>query len=227
MFANRLSSAIMDMKKIDWLNHTIAFASSVIGIFIAFQLDDWQERTSRREEMEVTLKAIKAEIETNLYLYHENDSILGLFVEYFDFCDANSHDGGLLLSKKDLADALNRFPGRFDDAKLIRKINDSLALYDVIRKVDVIPASGISTANWEAATASGILAQLDHNRAVLLTQVYEWTTKNLGYSDDQLYGTLISQSYNFKDLTKSYQLIARVSEIRYQQMRQYYEKIEW
>jgi hypothetical protein len=219
----------MESRKIEWLNHSIAFASSVVGIFIAFQLDDWQERRSKQEEVALTLKAIRAEIEGNLAVYRMNDSTLGAFIEFVDFHNANTHDGGLLLSRKELTDAMIRFPGRLDDARVIRKLNDTLAVYRVQVNINVAPTSGISTGNWEAAAASGILAHLDHDRTVLLTQVYEWTTKDLGYSDDELYGSLIS----FKDfdntdqILEHYRMIVKVSRMKYTQMRSYYDRIEW
>lgn len=219
----------MDLRKIDWLNHFIAFASSVIGIFIAFQLDDWQERRSKREEMNTTLKAIKEEIEGNLFVFHENDSALGALVDFYDFYIANQHDGGLLFSNKDLLEAQTKFPGRLNGPKVIQKVNDTLAIYQFKFTVDVAPASGISTGNWEAAITSGILANLDHDRTVLLTQIYDWTTKDLGYSEDELYATRLGFK-EFEDvdqILEHYRMIVKVSRFKHAEMKRYYNKVKW
>ena len=53
------------MKKIDWLNHFVAFASSLLGILIAFQLDNWRESRGENEKMQIALQGIKKEIENN------------------------------------------------------------------------------------------------------------------------------------------------------------------
>jgi len=58
--------------KIDWLNHGIAFLAALLGILIAFQLDDYQEDQQRKKELQITLSSIKKEIESNRRIYRFN-----------------------------------------------------------------------------------------------------------------------------------------------------------
>lgn len=39
------------MSKIDWRNHFVAFLSALLGIFIAFQLENWREGRIERERV--------------------------------------------------------------------------------------------------------------------------------------------------------------------------------
>jgi hypothetical protein len=216
----------MDSKKIDWLNHAIAFAASVIGIFIAFQLDDWQEQRSRRAQLETTLKGIKAEIEGNLAIYHENDSLLQQFVSYADFYDRHFDNGALLCTDRALQDARRINPERFGDLKYVGKVNDTTKRYEMTFTFDFLPTSGISTANWDNARSSGILVHVDHDRVVLLTRVYEWTSKKLGISDEELENNLFA-FHNVEQLRHDYRLISRSYGVKYRHVKQYYEQIKW
>lgn len=41
--------------KIDWVNHLIAFLSALLGILIAFQLEDYQEKQQEKEKLQIAL----------------------------------------------------------------------------------------------------------------------------------------------------------------------------
>ena len=53
------------LSNIDWSNHIVAFFSALLGILIAFQLQDYQDDQKEEEELQITLEAIKKEIENN------------------------------------------------------------------------------------------------------------------------------------------------------------------
>jgi hypothetical protein len=219
----------MNLKNIDWLNHSIAFGASVIGIFIAFQLDDWQERSSRREDLEVALRGIKMEIESNLNVYQKNDSLLQKYLDYADFYVGHGKNGMLRCSRRELEKARKVNPERFAGIQFIKQVNDTISLYSADFYVDIVPFSGITTGNWEAAKSSGVLAYLDHERITQLSQVYDWTTKKLGVSDEELANNFITLQ-KFGDVDKilgDYRLIMEASRMKHRRMREYYEKIKW
>ena len=67
--------------KIDWLNHFIAFLSALFGILIAFQLEDYRDDQKEKEELQITLNAIKKEIENNQKIYRTNVKTLSDFLD--------------------------------------------------------------------------------------------------------------------------------------------------
>jgi hypothetical protein len=219
----------MDSKKIDWLNHAIAFGASVIGIFIAFQLDDWQERRSRSEDVEVALAGIKAEVESNLAAYQKNDSILQQFFHYSDFFMKHLNEGTLLCSESDLDEARRINPERLSHLRLVARVSDTVSRYALIFNVDVVPFVEITTGNWEAAKSSGVLGYLDHERVALLSQVYEWTMKRVGVSDEEFTNYLIAEK-EFEDvdrILRDYKLIMKASRVKHKNMKLYYDRIKW
>lgn len=54
------------MKKINWTNHFIEFATVVFGIILAFSLNSWNEDRKDKELAKQYLEGIKAEVEDNL-----------------------------------------------------------------------------------------------------------------------------------------------------------------
>ena len=65
------------MKKIDWANHLIEFITVVIGIGLAFALNNWNEKRKEINQAALFLNSIKEEIKINLeevekkYKYHQ------------------------------------------------------------------------------------------------------------------------------------------------------------
>ena len=52
-------------KKIDWLNHGLEFAVVLIGILIAFQLNNWSIKNDQQELINLHLDSIKEEVKFN------------------------------------------------------------------------------------------------------------------------------------------------------------------
>jgi hypothetical protein len=122
-----------------------------------------------------------------------------------------------------------KHPTRFTE-KSFRKYNDTLNAYKVNIFIDVLPVSGIASDNWEAAKSSGILNHLDHTRTTLLSQIYEWTNKDLGGTDTELLRNQIQsqeQSDNLKLLLSDFKSILEVSKIKLSRIDSVYKKIEW
>lgn len=224
----------MNLNKVDWLNHGIAFVSSVVGIFIAFQLSDWQERRTKESELETTLQAIKLEIEGNIAIFKTNDSTLASFLDYLDFLESHSASGDLwggelLCTEAELVEMKQKHPNRFNSIELIGKMRDGRSRYKIRMEIDVIPGTGISTGNWEAAKAAGILNYVDHARMVLLTQIYEWTQKRLGVTDEEFQNNFVHLE-KYESMSKifdDYRLIQQASGMKYREVKRYYDLMEW
>lgn len=70
------------MKKINWVDHLIAFVVVVIGIFIAFQLNSYSESVRQRKTIRNHLANIKEETKSNKALLdsaiRRSEAVLGL-----------------------------------------------------------------------------------------------------------------------------------------------------
>jgi len=116
--------------KIDWINHLIGFLTALIGIVIAFQLDDWQERRREEEKLKITLKAIKAEIDSNKEIYKTDALALNDWVEYWIFMQSHDEDNNeeIIATEREMNQMKEQHPARFGNAKFIKKYRDSLNL---------------------------------------------------------------------------------------------------
>jgi hypothetical protein len=133
-------------------------------------------------------------------------------------------------SLTELENARRINPERLADAQLIKRINDSVSQYKVTFYLDVLPIlGGISTGNWEAARFSGVLAYLDHERITQLSQVYDWTTKRVGVTDEEFAKNLVTLSKydNVDKLLDDFRLIMKASEMKHSNMKRHYEQIKW
>ena len=75
------------LNNIDWSNHIVAFFSALLGILIAFQLQDYQDDQKEEEELQITLEAIKKEIENNQNIYRTNIKTLTDFLDVYEAMD--------------------------------------------------------------------------------------------------------------------------------------------
>lgn len=216
--------------KIDWQNHFVAFISTLLGIFIAFQLDDWNEEIKQKREIKLTLDAIKKEIEANMEIFNAN-AALSEFVDYIEFVrNRTNAKGEFVVSKSELKPYKKKFPEKFDRLKLLRVTSDTLLVYQSNFTIDIIPKLGISTNNWEAAKASGVLNLIDHSQVAVLTAIYDWTDKDLGFNESEFYKRNLIKENEITDLiemTKDYSKVARVSEYKLRMIKNAYESIVW
>lgn len=218
--------------KIDWPNHFIAFISSLLGILIAFQLQDWQEKRNENEKIEITLRSIKREIESDLKIYKTNADTIGQWLDYCNFIFDHQNRGvrGMLATEKRFISFQAKNQNRKEYIKFIKKYNDSLNLYDFTLQLDVAPKSGLSTNNWEAAKSSGVLNNIDHSRMAVLTEIYYWINIDLGNSDSDFIKLQIKKRDNFDDLgeiMEIYRKIAAVSQLKKKKIEENYNKINW
>lgn len=223
----------MSNLKIDWVNHLIGFLTALVGIVIAFQLDDWQERSREEEKLKVTLQAIKAEIDNNREIYKNDVANLSGWLEYWTFMRSRDEDnnGEMIAAEREIIAMKEKHPTRFEGVKLIKKYSDSLGVYGpLLARVDVIPKSGISTSSWEAAKSSGVLNSLDHSRMTELTKIYDWINKDLGINDADVIRNTIAFDAEFSNLDKilhDYKMITQVYSYKLDQIDKHYQTIDW
>lgn len=224
----------MSSIRIDWINQLIGFLGAVVGIFIAFQLSDWQERSREEEKVKIALAAIKSEIDDNMGIYKRDITLLSNWLEYWDFVGGNQPEfnGQLKATEKKMELMRKNHPKRLDSAKFIKKYKDSINIYSTgAIMIDVTVESGISTSSWEAAKSSGVLNSLDHTRMTQLTKIYDWINKDLGIDDaDVIRRNADFESPGFSDvsnLTHDYGMITRVYDFKLDRIEKVYQKIDW
>lgn len=218
------------MNKIDWKNHFVAFISTLFGIFIAFQLEDWRESRSEKERLKITFHSIKFEIEENLRIYRTNVTQIRDFLKYVDFILSHSKGDKLVMKTTDYSFYQTKYPSRFEYVKLIRNLNDSLSEYTGDLHVDFIPLTGISTSNWDAAKSTGVLTLAEPRMVSDLTYIYEWTYKDLGFVDSDFFKFFISNDEKFTDVDQmisNYKRLADIYEYKLNKIDSKLKTITW
>ena len=216
--------------KIDWPNHIIAFFSALLGILIAFQLEDYRENRQDDEKLENTVNAIQNEIDNNLRIYRNNVDKIGNWLEYWELLSSVDGDGMLEVKKYKFERLKAKTPHRFEGWILIKQMSDSVLVLQTTGDidVDVLPETGISVSSWTAGLYSGILNRFDHNRLIKLTHIYEWIEKDLGVSDREIIEDQIDSDIDDIDIIIAhFTRIVRVHKLKHQRIKTIYDKIEW
>lgn len=216
--------------KIDWPNHLIAFFSALLGILIAFQLEDYRENRQDDEKLQNTVNAIQNEIDNNLKIYQTNVDQIGNWLEYWELFSRVDGDGLLEVNKYKYERLRTTSPNRFKGWILIQQMSDSVLVFQTNGDldVDILPETGISISSWTAGLYSGILNRFDHNRLVKLTHIYEWIEKDLGVSDRELLEDQFGSGIHDINIIIAYfTRIVNVHELKYQRIKTIYDKIDW
>jgi hypothetical protein len=217
----------------DWMNHLIGFLSALLGIYIAFRLEDYREGKNEKAKIEIAKQAIKKEIENNLIIFKENVDQLSSWLEYITFCKRNKNEKGeLVAGKNEISLMIKKHSNRFRTLKEVRTLNDTLGIYTFSPVLDVVPRAGLSTSYWKTAVASGILNSMDYSLTHDLSQIYDWTEKDIGVSEKELYENLleIAAKDGFIDLNKAisnYSDIVKAYRFKQDRIGEIYTKIKW
>jgi hypothetical protein len=224
----------MNNFRIDWINHSIGFLSALLGIYIAFRLENYREEEKEQEKVRIVKGALKKEIEDNLKIYKTNIDDLSGWLEFKDFYDKKWDDKneGLVIGLNEFSLMSKKQSARFLNAKEIKQINDTLKVFDVAFVVDVAPTTGISTSSWKTALASGILSSMDYSFTTKLSQLYDWTDKNIGTSEEELFENFLGlnkkeNAVNLTALVTQYRNILRVQTLKYDQINRINSGINW
>jgi len=220
----------VDMKNIDWRNHFIAFFSALLGILIAFQLEDFRENREQLERTNTAYDLVIAEIENNIAIYKENVNLIGSWLTYYNI--AKDLSMGVVDNVQVPKSTFNQI--HLDSTKIYRLSdfrisfkNDSIVeirrkgmiddkgIYDI--DVDILPKVGIATSAWNSSINSGIFSQLSPNRLSELTKIYDWINNDLGKNENAFYEYGISIDREIDDLETieyNYQVIFEVQKFK-------------
>jgi hypothetical protein len=220
--------------RIDWINHSVGFLSALLGIYIAFRLENYREEEKEKEKVKIVKGALKKEIEDNLKIYKTNIDDLSGWLEFKDFYDKtwDNKNEGLVVGLNEFSLMSKKQPARFLNAKEIKQINDTLKVFDVDFVVDVAPMTGISTSSWKTALTSGILTSMDYSFTTKLSQLYDWTDKNIGTSEEELFENYLGlnkkeNTVNLTALVTQYRNILRVQTLKYDKINIINSGINW
>ena len=214
------------INKIDWLNHMIAFLSALLGIVIAFQLEDFQEDQKEREDLQITLIAIKKEVENNQSIYRTNIETLAEFLDYISILE-DKNDKEYRINKNKFDKIKSKSPDRVDDWKLKRQENDSTLIFEPF-DIDVPAAeTGISTSSWKAGIYSGILNRLDHSNLSKLTHIYEWIEKDIGLNEVEFLENVVLEKFHDIDIIVNYYTkLTKIQQMKLGIVSDYYNQIQ-
>jgi len=217
--------------KIDWLNHGIAFLAALLGILVAFQLEDYQENRQGKEELKITLNAIKAELDNNRLIYKSNVDRLSEFLTYMNLIGQNLENGEIRIRKEVYEKMKPKFPARFAEWELVKEVNDSLLIFTkTVFLIDVVPETGISTSSWQAGIYSGVLNRLNHDKLAKLTNIYEWIQKDMGIDEASFYDNVLVATSEYMDhdqMIQDYGQIVKIQKFKLAMVNMNYDKIEW
>ena len=156
--------------KIDWINHLIAFLSALLGILIAFQLEDYQDKQREKEELQITLTAVKNEVENNIKIYQTNIEQLSAWLDYYDLYALSMRKGDVEVNKFEFDILMSN--SRKDSWNQKEMVNDSILVVKAISDlfiIDTAPITGISSSSWQAGLYSGSVNRLSYDNLSKLT----------------------------------------------------------
>ena len=218
--------------RINWLDHSIGFMSALFGIFIAFQLQDYQDNNREKEKLNITLSAIKNETENNLMIYSRNIEILSDWLNYYQNAITIRNEREVKVRRADYERKRIRYPERYKNWELLRSENDSILVFSDksgVIHIDILPETGVSTSSWQAGIYSGILNRLDSKKLVTLTKIYDWFSKDLGLDDrDFLMDLVIDQKItDLNKIVEYYRRVIKIQGIKYEQVNSIYCDLLW
>lgn len=226
------------MKRIDWINHTVAFISALLGIFIAFQLDDWKDRINENKEIIKATTSIRDELLENRRMLRNEVEEISKWTSYMEFLIEHSglneeyrvkypilRAGQIIASKKELGKIrANSGDKWFEYTKELTRINDSISLYSA-SLMNLYPYRAIKTDSWEATKATGIFQKLDQETIEKLTAIYHWLEKDFEINNDIIYG--IDENKNIKDRVNEYKRIEKIYRLQLEILETKLRELKW
>jgi hypothetical protein len=205
----------MSKKKqpIDWHNHVITFISTIIGILIAFQLEDWRE--SREEQIKINKAELSLinELERNKVGLENIIKQNKHWLSYADFIFSHTYDDHLACTPQELDSISQAHPGRFVRSSFVKALDKTTNLYQMDFKVDVSFIFQIETATWEAVKSSGTLNYIEQGNVFWYVKTYKELERRLSTLDErelmeklENYGSTITLYNLVVDQTRGYEI---------------------
>lgn len=182
------------LKKIDWSNHTIGFVSTIIGILIAFQLEEWRENHDEQARIDKAELSLVTELQRNKAglenVVKENHDWLA----YANFMFAHLRNDKLACTQQELDSISKVYPERFDNVTFLRKLNRTENLYNFSFEVDRHFIFQIETDAWAAAKSSGILNFMEQENVFWYVKTYKELERKLNDLTEQTMMDKLSES---------------------------------
>ena len=222
---------------IDWKNHLIAFLSALLGILIAFQLEDYRSRQNDLDNLDIAMSSIKNEIENNLAIYKSNTELLNDWLDYYSLSELVNQNNEVTVSKpryQELSNNPNQ-KDRYENWVVVVETNDSVTL-NVPENgplIDFLPATDISTSSWYAAINSGLLTRVDNNVLNKLTSIYQWTEKDFGLDELDLFQLPINSEVSnteedsIDELVEYFKKLHAIHSWKHRMILPIFEDLEW
>lgn len=158
-------------KRIDWPNHMMAFLSTLLGVWLAFYLGNYNENKIAHARMEVAMASVQEELQNN----EENmkshaaqmDSMLQAVGAFSEMIDENMD---LIATEKQMDTFLEEF-GWFLSIQSKKPLRDSLFEYHGSLNL-ALNFSGVSDIAWENTKLMDILHLVDTKTAFQLHSLY-------------------------------------------------------
>lgn len=205
----------MSKKKpsVDWQNHIITFVSTIVGILIAFQLENWRENREEQNKINKAEVSLINELERNKIglenIIKENKH----WLSYADFIFSHTHDDHLACSQRELDSVSKIYPSRFTRTTIIKPLNKTTNLYRMDFRVDVPFIFQIETATWEAVKSSGTLNFIEQGNVFWYVKTYKELERRLSTLDERElmeklgnYGSTITLYNLVSDQTRGYEI---------------------
>jgi hypothetical protein len=223
---------ILSNFKADWTNHLIGFIATILGILIAFELQDWQETRKENEKLELGIQSLKLEITANRELIKSGLEKFKYFNGYTNLIVRHLKTDSTIIYPISRWDSLiSNYPDIFLESNIIKQVgpNDIEIKFKV--PVDFFPPK-IYTDNWEAVKSSGLLNTFPQDKLVKFIRLYSelnrnWTGSNV---DDFLiyvrqHDAMHNNDFNFKEFNRITKDIEDDYRVKLQRIEESYEEI--
>lgn len=158
-------------KRIDWPNHFMAFVSTLLGVWLAFYLGNYNEYKREHARMEVAIKSVRQELTKNLAKTKEHmvhvDSLLGAIKAFSKLIDDNMN---MVATENQMADFIEHH-GWFMRLGEKRPLRDSFFEYDGRLNLNLHYAN-LSEIAWENTKLMDVLHLIDTETAFQLHGIY-------------------------------------------------------
>ncbi len=163
---------------IDWRTQIVAFIGTILGIIIAFQLEDRQEQNIKEERLRTAIENLNREIAENLKNLESTKESNETWTGYLNFLIGKRCENQELALMDNELDSLRKiYPIYFKENRQIlnlivkKVIKKDYKLYQICY-FNAFKEAAIVTDNWEAAKQSGVFLTMNPTQILYYTQIY-------------------------------------------------------
>ena len=166
--------------RIDWSNHIIGFVSTILGIVIAFQMQEYYELRNEKVKSEEAIGLLKIELKENLLRLDQTIKLLHEFSMYGKAILKFESSGPKLrlICKPSQLDSLKKIHPKVDAIK-IRDLNDNTGRveYNYKPKLDFILPT-LHDEFWQVLKSSDVFNSIPPKQTAEFIGAYEILNRN-------------------------------------------------